>query len=988
MGEPGPDADVSLVGRDAEVARALLVLDRARSGTASTLLVAGDAGIGKTALLNRLMAAATEADAVVLRGAGLPLTSLASPFRTLRGLLQHLPTTTEPPPEPPAEAEGGSRLRGGPDPVEFDAWLDDLAADRPVLLAVDDVHWVDTESLDVLRYVIAGDRQRSVGVVMTLRSEEVVEGHPLHRWLADIRRLPGFEQLDLGPLDRNATTELVRAVIGGEPHQTLTDEVHRRSGGNPYLARLLVAGAGPSDTGLPDGAAQGLEDAVLAGWHDLDPGARELTTVLAIAGAALERGELAQLVDGRLDLDRVPEWLAAAVNRAVLDVDDQGRFWFHHPLQAELLESRAYPEDRTAWHEACAMLARSRLGTGDGRARDAARVVAIADHYHAAGMNQEAFDWAVRVAAELDGDASPPDISRALRRAIELLDVLGVTEPTRGDLLWRLRRNTAAAGDLEGEHDAVQALLDDTDAETEPHVAAELLIRRAQLRHFLHVGDLLVEEAEQALELASRRPGTAQHALALAHLARVTGWESRDDAATALAVSLAEQAVAMASASGDPRALAHALAARSRTALAAGDIQTAQDAARAAYIEAVRSGDHLAVVHAISTEFNATGGSESSPALRRLLSRRRDELVARGTPHSWVASVVQDLAGAELEAGNVVAAREALRFILGASPGVHAELLTRLTAARLAVLTGDAVQATQHLARADELDPELPAGRGPGRASATRAEVLLANGDPRAAFGVCVRAMRTDVVDAEKSERLLPLGAAALADLAVAGQPPDPDLDLDVDAESIALERDYPPASSGAAEVSPIPVTGSLTDPAYRAQHHAFDAWYWAELGRARGADDAVVRWVHAAAELDEAELPWDAAYAWMRLAEARLAAEPVDRRAAAAALRAAAERARPLEAAPVLDRVEELAGDARVSLASVRTAPPDAGLDGMTRREREILEHVVAGRTYGEIADALFISEKTVSSHISNMLRKTGAANRRALAELARRTR
>jgi len=977
---------VSLVGRDAELARALLVLDGARSDVASTLLVAGEAGIGKTALLNRVLADAGAADAVVLRGAGLPLTSLASPFRTLRGLLHRLPPTVPPPGSRLTTAQQPSE---GLDPVEFDRWLDEVSADSPVLLAVEDVHWVDAESLDVLRYVIAGERERPVAVVLTLRTEEVGEGHMLHRWLSDIRRLPRFERIDLGPLDRNSTRQLVAAVIGGEPHEALTDEVHRRSGGNPYLTRLLVAGIGPSATALPEAAAQGLDDAVLAGWHELSSGARELTTVLAIAGVGLDRADVAELVGGRMGRARVAEWLGEAAEHAVLDVDDVGRYWFHHPLQAELLESRAYPEDRRAWHEACAALARSRLDTGTEPEEDAARIVVIADHYHAAGMHGEAFDWALRVATDPSGRASPQDVTRALRRAIDLLDVLEVSQPSRADLLWRLRRSTAGSGDLEGELEAVQALLDATDAESDPQIAAELLVRRAHVRHYLNLSDLVLADAEQALDLAGRRPGTPEHALALAQVARVQAWESRDEISTARAVSLADQALLVASAAGDPRALAHALAARSRAALKAGDVPLAQDLSHRAYAAAVESDDHMAVAHAVATEYNAIGDSGSGPELRQLLSRRRDELRARGAPHPWVASLVQDLAEVELEAGDLVAARKSIRFILGAAPGPHAELMTRLTAARLAVLTGEMLQASEHVARVDELAPGVWAGRGLGWVESTRAQVLLATGDPRTAFDVCVRAMRADVVEYEKSERLLPLAAAALADLAMAGgshQPPD--LDPDIESELIALEYEFPPASSGDAQASPIPATGSLADPAYRAQHHAFEAWYFAELGRARGADDAEQRWEQAAGELDGAHLPWDAAYAWMRLAEAHLAAERVDRRAAAAALRAAEERARPLESAPVLDRVNELARDARISLNSVGKDRAGPGVQGMTRREREILEHVVVGRTYAEIAAALFISEKTVSSHISNMLRKTGTANRRALAELARRAR
>jgi DNA-binding NarL/FixJ family response regulator len=103
-------------------------------------------------------------------------------------------------------------------------------------------------------------------------------------------------------------------------------------------------------------------------------------------------------------------------------------------------------------------------------------------------------------------------------------------------------------------------------------------------------------------------------------------------------------------------------------------------------------------------------------------------------------------------------------------------------------------------------------------------------------------------------------------------------------------------------------------------------------------------------------------------------------------ALREAAARAGPLEAAPLLDRVEELARSARITVSPVvEPAEPD-GPPHLTPREREVLRHVIAGRTYAEIADALVVSEKTISSHISNLLRKTGTANRYELADRARR--
>jgi DNA-binding NarL/FixJ family response regulator len=96
------------------------------------------------------------------------------------------------------------------------------------------------------------------------------------------------------------------------------------------------------------------------------------------------------------------------------------------------------------------------------------------------------------------------------------------------------------------------------------------------------------------------------------------------------------------------------------------------------------------------------------------------------------------------------------------------------------------------------------------------------------------------------------------------------------------------------------------------------------------------------------------------------------------------------LGAEPLRADIEALALQAHISLAE-----PDLGevpsidlprLDGLTKREHEVLTHLIAGRTYAEIADHLFISEKTVSTHVSNLLRKTGTSNRIELAALARR--
>ena len=96
-------------------------------------------------------------------------------------------------------------VSGGEAAEEFDRWLEDRCQEQPVLLVVDDLQWADQGTLDVLMWVVAGLGHRRLVVLCTLRRGEVGPGHPLVRWLADVRRLPGFEQIALGPLDLEET---------------------------------------------------------------------------------------------------------------------------------------------------------------------------------------------------------------------------------------------------------------------------------------------------------------------------------------------------------------------------------------------------------------------------------------------------------------------------------------------------------------------------------------------------------------------------------------------------------------------------------------------------------------------------------------------------------------------------------------------------------------------------------------------------------------
>ena len=164
---------------------------------------------------------------------------------------------------------------------------------------------------------------------------------------------------------------------------------------------------------------------------------------------------------------------------------------------------------------------------------------------------------------------------------------------------------------------------------------------------------------------------------------------------------------------------------------------------------------------------------------------------------------------------------------------------------------------------------------------------------------------------------------------------------------------------------------------------------YQAEIGRARRLPDNGDQWIRTADSCRAASLAWEETYACWRAAESLLAHGRQRREQAASMLRRGLALASELGAEPIRKELEALASSARIGIERVTEVPASdlAGLPGLTTREREILAHVVAGRTYREIARALVISEKTVSSHISNLLRKTGADNRVDLSRLATRS-
>ena len=965
MPPPGaPTGDV-FVGRSDELVQLASALDSVRAGHGRAVLVSGDAGVGKTRLVQR--AAALADGFLVLTGTCLPLSSLSVPLLPLRSALTGVAADQRP-------ALDDTSGQGAAE--ELDRWLERACEERPVALVVDDLHWADPATLDVLMWIIAGLPSRRLAVVATVRRSEVGPGHPLQRWTADVRRLPGFTQLSLAPLDLQETREQVAGVLGDVPHDSLVHEVFDRTRGNAYLNRLLVTGLPATATGLGDGALpDDLSAAVLRAWHLLSPPARELSRVIAVGGRVARGAVLSEAAALAGVADPGP-LLRECVEAGVFDVQEGDGYWFHHPLQAEALEAGLAAPERHRLHASfaeslerdLASAATRNPGLADESALEALSL--IADHHHQAGHAQESYAVGLR-AAHLAKDLGATTMEvRLLRRALEARQqVVAYEPPEPATALWEwLRLAAETVGDFEEELVAVEALLVRLDEEREPLAVAELLVRHQHLRFLTGRGFLDTDALRRAVALTRREPQSWQHAFALAELAHASLWH--DDPASA---QLGAEALESARACGNPRALTYALAANAMLAVYEDRPEDGRRLGREAVEAAVAARDGFAFVHATLWEANA-GEGPISPEWTALVGRRRAELADLGMPHSVIAWLACNEAFGHLHAGNLEACSRLLRVALGSTPGTLADVQTRLIAAWMAAIQGRTHEAEGHLARADELFAETSTFLA-FEFDAVRAMVLLAGGHPRGALEAALAGTLNAGSPPTMCEWLLPLAARALADLVQQARDTggDPAGCLD---ELDALTARFP---------EPLADVGGMT-PFYERQLAGLGAMYHAEVARARRAGDAHLLWAEASTALGQI-LPWEACYALWRQAEALLATGHANRDDGVDALRRSYALARTLRAQPLVDELEALARGTHVRLDDLATVGPpaaEAHQAGLTARESEILGHIVAGRTYGEIARALVVSEKTVSSHVSHLLAKTGTVNRVDLARWA----
>ena len=939
--------DGILFGRDSELEFLDALLARASAGESQSVLLSGLVGVGKTTLARR--AAERRTEATLLFGACLPLVSIAVPLLGPRSVLKSAPREL-----------GAPDLGTGPaDEValaRIDEWLTRLCADGSVVLVLDDLQWADQATLDLFTFLIAGPVGRRLAIVATIRTEEIGDAHVLQRWLADIRRLPRVTEMELGPLDHEATARQIAALLGQVPHTMLVDDVHAHSGGNPYLNRLIVRGLPPTARRIDPELPRDLRTAVLGAWERLSSPAREATTALAVAGVPLTSADLALVATG--EESGVSRALVEASDAGIVERKSSGEFWFRHPLTPEVLEGDLPAARRQSLHAAFATFLEVHGANDEVRA-----LTAVADHWSRGGSPIAALCSALNAAEVAERCGAWRDAVRMFARASELL--------TSGDerLVPTLRhrlRGSREAGLQREELECTERLIAilERDPAADPEELCELMVRRIHLRASAGLAFFEVDDARRAVAVAELAPGTGAHAFALAELAQSGAWHEDPEAPRHAA-----RALDIARTIDDDRALSYALTANAMLAVLAEDGAKGLSFAVAGAHAALRARDWWGLCHAALWEANSVA-FWSSEAFADMLAVRNGLMRVHGAPHPYIAWIAANEAMAWLASGHWETCVTRLREAVTSDPGPFVDVQARLVAARLSTLQGRQHEAEQHFARADELIGTstyflaLPV-------ESIRAEVRLGGGDPRGAHQAVQRAMAADGVPATMCEWLLPLAARALADRVSAVR----DTGEDVQALRVELETFV------ASHPHIIRDLGN-TVPLWEEQIDALAAMYAAEVARAMARSDESDRWIVAIDALVTGRLPWEEAYARRRAAEVLLVRDG-DRRRGAEQLRRGLELADHLGAVPIASELRALARRARIALSKPKEVDADrlARVVSVTPRERGILSLVVAGRTYGEIARELFISEKTVSTHISHLLDKTRTANRLELA-------
>jgi DNA-binding CsgD family transcriptional regulator len=851
-----------------------------------------------------------------------------------------------------------------------------LAAAQPLVLVFEDVQWADSATLDLIALLAAGRSSRPLMLVFAVRSDELHRSHPFRRMAARWEQQRTITRIELERLSDAEVSAQVAAILGQRPEIELIDVVFERSEGIPLFVEELLGAVRQGGIDR-DFLPPSLRDALLARAERLPSGAQQILRVASAAGPWVTEELLATVAE--LPPDELYAALRAAVEQQLLVVDPSGRgYGFRHALARAAIHDDLLPGERARLHRLFAE-ALERRTDADAATLDATSM--LAHHWLAAHDLPRALPASVRAGRAAAAASAPAAAQRHYELALELWGQVPDAEQRAGIDHPALLESAGEAAYRAGAVDRALALVDQGLAEVGYAGALErratLLATRAAILRDLgrdEEGLAVLEQAAALLprDLPSRAGVLVQVALARS-LLRVSRMERGGE--------VAREALSAARALGAIEEQLDAQISVGHAAAHGGDVEQGLELVADAAAAAARAGLPWLATRAyvnLSDEMLMLGRYDEAA-----------QTAARGIEMAEQAGLTRTI-GAFLRGNRAEALLRSGRWeetLSAATPppgstGVFAAAALLLRA-ELHALSGRRGPAEADLRETRRELRNTSAAQFALPVAAVEAELARADGELPDAQQIIERALRRE--DAQEDQRyrwpLLSLGARIATDRAQHAR----------DAHQ-AVPEDVARSAAALREEAEATVALTLADRGHR-------ALVAAESARLTGAGEAA-GWTEAVDRCRAMSEPFVLAYALFRLAEAHAAPG-----AASDAAQPAAEAlgiAQSLGAAPLAAEIDALIRRARLSprpdAAADATAPTTRDTPGpppsipqdnpfaLTAREQEVLALVAAGHSNGQIAEQLFISRKTASVHVSNILGKLGVGTRLQAAAVAHR--
>jgi DNA-binding CsgD family transcriptional regulator len=968
-----------LVGRDAELEQLFSTLGISASATDhSAVLLAGDAGVGKTRLLTELRDRSVAEGWLVQAGHCLDFADSALPYlpfseitgRIARDLPDLFDRVAERHPALLRLLPGQRMLSQATDPESipadqaalFDAvhaLAEAAGARQCLLLVVEDLHWADQSTRDLMSFLFGRGFESPVALVASYRSDDLHRRHPLRRQVAVWARMTGVERIQVEPLRRADVRRLVQQLHPDPLPEAKVRDIVSRAEGNAFFVEELV-GATRSRT---DRIPEDLAELLLVRLENLDDPAVTVLRAAAVAGRRVSHAALSAVVG--LDPAELDRAVRDAVEGHVLVPSGDDFYQFRHALLAEAVYDDLLPGERTSLHAAYAKALQE--GRATGTAAELARHARLAKDY------QTALTASLRAGDDARAVGGAEEAAQHYLQALDLWsdtrlpDAQQLTDLDYPRLVGLVSDALIAAGHPARALGVVREQLEHLSPDAGDSVRGQLLGTLALSLAMTETLDDPLDVTTEAVSLVPDEPTNARakalavHARMLARAGRFK--EGREVAMTALA--LAERL-------DMPR-----LASDIRTTLVGlekkgGPSESLVEALRSAIAGAVDAGAANTELRALLLLGNHHLDNAEFEAADEAFTRATTRANAAGTPWVPYAAEARWMHAVSLRMqGRWDDALVVLDLSKEVAPPIYEALLTG-TRAQILVARGEAQgEVLAHSLRPFWREEGLVATT----AGAAELEAAELTGDQTTA-GELYRLITETLTSIwhplfQARVRLAATTLGAYAQGAARRSASERAADATrvaglVDDAHAVLERRNE-------------TSGTSWGPESRAWEARVEAellrWRWVADIDPPSQRQLVGAWRDAEARFEKFAAPYELAMVRATLAE--ILAATGDQAAAETATKAAAEVAVQLGARPLQRRLGQ----------KIEAPPSPTGVRvSLTPRESEILALVAQGRTNGEIGRQLFISTKTVSVHVSNILGKLGASGRTEAAAIARR--